>query len=393
MRPARRARVPGLDRLAHRARHRAPGPRRARSRWPAARRRSRAPSRARRRRRCRRPASRITGTPACSTMIAQVVRVADPRARADRRAERHHRGAADVLEPAREDRVVVRVREDDEAVGDELLGGGAASSTASGKSVRSSPITSSLTQSVSSASRASGRCGPRRAPCSSRPCSGAGRGRAARGRRAPSPWRRVDAAQRDRRDLGARRLERLLHRRRASGSRRCRRSGATPTSRRRARSSPSRVIRPGIACRTSTRWPSRERASRPRRCAARPRRRPRPRRRGAPARRRRPRRRRRPWRRARPRSARAVQLDPHATASVRHELGDTCRRGAARAGCRCGSGRWRATRPVERARPDHAARCRACRAQAGARLDELQLGEPGKQRGRPRAAARGRRRR
>ena len=52
-----------------------------------------------------------------------VVRVADPHARADRRAERHHRRAADVLEAAGEDRVVVRVGQDGEAVVDELLGG------------------------------------------------------------------------------------------------------------------------------------------------------------------------------------------------------------------------------------------------------------------------------
>ena len=54
---------------------------------------------------------------------AQVVGVQQAHAGADRRAERHHRGAADVLQPAREDRVVVGVREHDEAVVDELLGG------------------------------------------------------------------------------------------------------------------------------------------------------------------------------------------------------------------------------------------------------------------------------
>ena len=53
----------------------------------------------------------------------EVVRVADAHARADRRAERHDRGAADVLQAAREDRVVGRVGQHDEAVGDELLGG------------------------------------------------------------------------------------------------------------------------------------------------------------------------------------------------------------------------------------------------------------------------------
>ena len=53
----------------------------------------------------------------------QVVGVADAHARADRRAERHDRRAADVLEAAGEHRVVVRVGQDDEAVVDELLGG------------------------------------------------------------------------------------------------------------------------------------------------------------------------------------------------------------------------------------------------------------------------------
>ena len=69
------------------------------------------------------PASRITGTPRALDDQAQVVGVADPHAGADRRAERHHRGAADVLEPAGQDRVVVGVGEHDEAVVDELLGG------------------------------------------------------------------------------------------------------------------------------------------------------------------------------------------------------------------------------------------------------------------------------
>ena len=54
---------------------------------------------------------------------AQVVGVQQALAGADRRAERHHRGAADVLEAAGEDRVVVGVGEDGEALVDELLGG------------------------------------------------------------------------------------------------------------------------------------------------------------------------------------------------------------------------------------------------------------------------------
>ena len=50
--------------------------------------------------------------------------VGDAHAAADRRAERHHRGAAGVLQAAREHGVVVGVGQDDEAVVDELLGGG-----------------------------------------------------------------------------------------------------------------------------------------------------------------------------------------------------------------------------------------------------------------------------
>ena len=70
------------------------------------------------------PASRITGTPALLDDQREVVGVADPHAAADRRAERHDRRAADVLQAPREHRVVVRVGQHDEAVVDELLGGG-----------------------------------------------------------------------------------------------------------------------------------------------------------------------------------------------------------------------------------------------------------------------------
>ena len=69
------------------------------------------------------PASRITGTAARSTMIAMLYGLRMPGAGADRRAERHHRGAAGLLEPAGEDRVVVGVGQDREAVGDQRLGG------------------------------------------------------------------------------------------------------------------------------------------------------------------------------------------------------------------------------------------------------------------------------
>ena len=53
----------------------------------------------------------------------QVVGVVDAHPAADRRAERHHRRAAGVLQPARQDRVVVRVGEHHEAVADQRLRG------------------------------------------------------------------------------------------------------------------------------------------------------------------------------------------------------------------------------------------------------------------------------
>ena len=69
-----------------------------------------------------------------------------PEAAADRRAQRHHGGAADVLQPARQHGVVGGVGQHDEALGDQLAGG-LSSSTPSGSSVRRSPITSSFSQS------------------------------------------------------------------------------------------------------------------------------------------------------------------------------------------------------------------------------------------------------
>ena len=113
----------GLDRARGSRGPSRPGPARARSRSRTARRRSRAPSPARRRCAVPTPASRITGTAGPLDDEREVVRVADAHARADRRAERHHRRAADVLQAAGEDRVVVGVGQHDEAVVDELLGG------------------------------------------------------------------------------------------------------------------------------------------------------------------------------------------------------------------------------------------------------------------------------
>ena len=52
-----------------------------------------------------------------------VVRIADPHPAANRGAERHHGGAADILEPAAQDRIVGGVGEHDESLIDEGLGG------------------------------------------------------------------------------------------------------------------------------------------------------------------------------------------------------------------------------------------------------------------------------
>ena len=121
------------------------------------------------------PASTMTGTRACSRMMRDVVRVLDAQAGSDRRSERHHRGRARLLEFPADHRIVVRVGQDDEAFADQDA---VASSraTLSGKSVRSSPITSSFTQFESPTSRPSLRSTDRlRRPYSIPPCSAAGR--------------------------------------------------------------------------------------------------------------------------------------------------------------------------------------------------------------------------
>ena len=68
------------------------------------------------------PASSTTGTVDRLADQRDVVRVADAQAAADRRAERHHGGAADVGQAAGDDRVVVGVGQHGEAVGHEPLG-------------------------------------------------------------------------------------------------------------------------------------------------------------------------------------------------------------------------------------------------------------------------------
>ena len=211
---------------------------------------------------------------------------------ADRRAERHDRGAADVLQAAREDRVVGRVGQHDEAVGDELLGG----------------------------EQQLGRVGQQRAlvaddleldPVGLERLAGEPRGqhRVARGEAAGgvrqqldagrvehvderAARRRIDAPQRDGDELGAARLGSRRPASRGAGSRRCRGSAASAARGRRSSSGSSAIGSwprgqpPCIAVRTSTRAPSASATSGPLRRAGRPRRRRRPRRRGAPARRR-----------------------------------------------------------------------------------------------------------
>ncbi len=51
-----------------------------------------------------------------------VVAVADSQPGADGRAQRHHRGAAGLLEPAGEHRIVIGVGQDGEPVGDQTFG-------------------------------------------------------------------------------------------------------------------------------------------------------------------------------------------------------------------------------------------------------------------------------
>ena len=101
------------------------------------------------------PASTITGTRACVLDDADVVRILDAEAGADRRAERHHRRRAGFLELAADHRVVVRVRQHDEPFAATRTRVASSSATLSGKSVCSSPITSSFTQFDSPTSRPS----------------------------------------------------------------------------------------------------------------------------------------------------------------------------------------------------------------------------------------------
>ena len=158
------------------------------------------------------PASRITGTRGALDDDLDVVRVADAHPGADRRAERHHGGAAHVLEAAGEDRVVVGVGQDREALVDQCLGrldqldrvGEEGAVVAD--HLELDPVgLERLARETGGAHRVARRVAARR-------CSG---GRTARGasitlqRRARA--QRVDAAQRDGDDLGPRGDQRPLH--------------------------------------------------------------------------------------------------------------------------------------------------------------------------------------
>ena len=68
------------------------------------------------------PASSTTGTPGRLDDHLDVVRVADAQPGADRRAQRHHRRAAHLLQLAGQHRVVVGVGQHGEPVVDQLLG-------------------------------------------------------------------------------------------------------------------------------------------------------------------------------------------------------------------------------------------------------------------------------
>ena len=158
------------------------------------------------------PASRITGTLRALADQAQVVGVEQALAGADRGAERHHRGAADVLEPAGEDRVVVRVREDGEALVDELLGGLEQRGRVGQQRVL---VADHLELDPVGLERLAGELGGEDRVAGGEAAGGVGeqldaaRGRA---RRRASRARRVDAAQRDGDELGAAGLDRGGHR-------------------------------------------------------------------------------------------------------------------------------------------------------------------------------------
>ena len=116
MRPARKASRPGLDAEAHRLGHQDRVARAGDRRCSSGRRRSRAPSPRAASEAVPTPASTITGTRLCSRMIRRLYGIADAEAGADRRRERHHRRAAELLEALAGDRIVGDVGQHHEAL-------------------------------------------------------------------------------------------------------------------------------------------------------------------------------------------------------------------------------------------------------------------------------------
>ena len=123
MRPARRARRPASTADAHRRRHAARIVRLGDRGVDHAPRRSRAPSRRRRPRRCRCPASSTTGTGLRAQISSIAAGLAMPRAGADQRSQRHHRGAADIGQLLAGDRVLVAIGQHGKALAHQLVGG------------------------------------------------------------------------------------------------------------------------------------------------------------------------------------------------------------------------------------------------------------------------------
>ena len=168
------------------------------------------------------------------------VGVADPEARADRRAERHDRRAARLRRAAgtRRGRPARRPRR--RTPRSTSVAAARTVSIASGRSVRSSPITSSLTHVVSNASRASrasrdGLCG---GPTARGVRQYADR-QLLRAASTPSRPSRVDAAQRDGRDLGPRGDERLAEQVQRGHRAGARARGGSAARRRRRRGGPA----------------------------------------------------------------------------------------------------------------------------------------------------------
>ena len=163
------------------------------------------------------PASTITGTFDVLEDDPQVVRVADAEPRADRRRERHHRGAAGVLELlARSIGIVGAVRQDHEALLDQHACAASSVASLSGNSVFGVADDLELDELVhAELAREAAACAPPRRRCSSRRCWAGARTSCDRARRAARLLAlELHAAQRDGDDLGARRRER------ARGSRR-----------------------------------------------------------------------------------------------------------------------------------------------------------------------------